>query len=265
MAALATQGISLHYELFGDRGKAPVMLIAGLGRAGASVGPQIQRFAKDHFVVLPDHRGTGQSTRAKDGYTIAQHASDMASLIEHLGLGPTHLIGTSTGGAIAQLMALDHAAHVRSVTMSSSYARPDPYVRREFAVRRKVVEQFDTRTVYDLYALFLFSPEFTHRNPQFVQDWIDRVAARPPDKEIALKRIDMVMAHDALARLGDIRQPALIICGDHDFCTPPHLSQEIAAAMPRARFEILAGGGHMIHDELEDLYFKIVSDFIDRH
>jgi aminoacrylate hydrolase len=265
MAALQTQGISLHYDLFGDRSKPPVMLIAGLGGVGLSFGPQIQHFAKDHYVVLPDHRGTGQSTRAKDGYTIAQHASDLASLIEHLGLGPTHLIGTSTGGAIAQLIALDHAAQVRSVTMSSSYARPDPYVRREFAVRRKVAEHFDTKTAYDLYALFLFSPDFTHRNPQYVQDWIDRVAARPPDTEIALKRIDMVMAHDALARLGDIRQPTLIICGDHDFCTPPHLSREIAAAMPHARLEILKGGGHMIHDELEDLYFKMVSDFIDSH
>jgi aminoacrylate hydrolase len=265
MAALETQGISLHYELFGESSKPPVMLIAGLGGTGASFGPQIQRFAKDHFVVLPDHRGTGQSTRAKDGYSIAQHASDMASLIEHLGIGPTHLVGTSTGGAIAQLMALDHAAHVRSITMSSSYARPDAYTRREFAVRRKAVEQFDPKSIFDLYSLFLFSPDFTHRQPQYVQDWIDRVAARPPDKEIALKRIDMVMAHDALERLGGIAQPTLIICGDHDFCTPLHLSQEMAKAMPHARFEILKGGGHMIHDELGDLYFKIVSDFIDGH
>jgi aminoacrylate hydrolase len=265
MAALETQGISLHYELFGDNSKPPVMLIAGLGGAGASFGPQIQRFAKNHFVVLPDHRGTGQSTRAKDGYTIAQHATDMASLIEHLGVGPTHLVGSSTGGAIAQLMALDHAAHVRSITMSSSYARPDAYTRREFAVRRKAVEQFDPKMIFDLYSLFLFSPDFAHRKPQYVQDWIDRVAARPPDKEIALKRIDMVMAHDALERLGGIAQPTLIICGDHDFCTPLHLSQEMANAMPHARFEILKGGGHMIHDELGDLYFKIVSDFIDGH
>ncbi|HXW20750.1 MAG TPA: alpha/beta hydrolase [Roseiarcus sp.] len=265
MPALETQGISLHYELFGDRAKPPVMLIAGLGGAGASFGAQIQRFAKDHFVVLPDHRGTGRSTRAKDGYTMAQHAADMASLIEYLGVGPTHLVGTSTGGAIAQLMALDHAADVRSVVISSAYARPDAYTRREFSIRRKMVEHFDARTIYDLYSLFLFSPDFAHRNPESVQDWIDRTAARPLDKEIALKRIDMVMAHDVLARLGDIRQPTLILCGDHDVCAPPHLSEEISKAMPKAKFEIFKGGGHMIHDEMEDLYFETVSRFIDSH
>jgi aminoacrylate hydrolase len=265
MAVLETQGISLHYDLFGDRAKPPVMLIAGLGGAGASFGPQIQRFATDYFVVLPDHRGTGQSTRAKDGYTIAQHAADMASLIEHLAVGPTHLVGTSTGGAIAQVMALDHAADVRSMTISSSYARPDAYTRREFSVRRKMAEHFDVRTLYDFYSLLLFSPGFAHRNPEFIQDWIDRVAARPFEKEIALKRIDMVMAHDTLARLGDIRKPTLIVCGDHDACVPLFLSEEMAKAMPHAKFEIFKGGGHMIHDEMEDLYFKTVSDFIDSH
>jgi aminoacrylate hydrolase len=76
--------------------------------------------------VLPDHRGTGKTTRATDGYTIAQHAADMAALLRHLELGPTHLVGSSTGGAIAQGMALDHARLVRSLTMSSSFARRPP-------------------------------------------------------------------------------------------------------------------------------------------
>ena len=59
MPKLETQGISLHYETFGDRRKPPLMLIAGLGGVGAGWGPQIERFAAEHFVVLPDHRGTG--------------------------------------------------------------------------------------------------------------------------------------------------------------------------------------------------------------
>ena len=60
MSKLETQGISLHYELFGDRHKPPLMLIAGLGGTGAGWGPQIERFAVDHFVILPDHRAPGK-------------------------------------------------------------------------------------------------------------------------------------------------------------------------------------------------------------
>jgi aminoacrylate hydrolase len=265
MATLQTQGIALHYEVFGDRRKPPVILLAGLGGGGKSWGSQVQRFAADHFVVLPDHRGTGQSTRAADGYSIAQHAADMASLIEHLDLGPTHLAGTSTGGAIAQVMALDHAGQVRSVTMASSFARPDAYLRREFALRRKLMAEQDMHTVYSCYALFLFAPRYARENPRQIDAWIDRIAVMPPEREIALKRIDMIMAHDAFSRLGAIAQLALIICGDSDFCTPLPLSQEIADAIPGSEFVVLPGGGHFIHVEQEERFFETVRAFVDRH
>src|ERR1700733_8241323 len=127
MATLQTQGISLYYETHGNRGNPPLLLIAGLGGAGSSWGSHVARFARDYFVVLPDHRGTGRSTHTMEGLTVAQHARDMAALLEHLDLAPAHVAGTSTGGAIAQLMALDHGRLVRSVVMTSSFARPDSY------------------------------------------------------------------------------------------------------------------------------------------
>lgn len=70
MALLNTQGISLYYEVFGDKSNPPVLLISGLGGAGRSWGKQIENFAKNYFVIVPDHRGTGQSSHSKDGYTI---------------------------------------------------------------------------------------------------------------------------------------------------------------------------------------------------
>jgi aminoacrylate hydrolase len=265
MPKFETQDISLHYETFGDSGKPPLMLIAGLGGVGAGWGPQIERFAAGHFVVLPDHRGTGQTTRAAGGYTIAQHAADMAALIEHLGIGPAHIVGSSTGGAIAQLMALDHAREVRSVTMASSFARPDAVMRRQFAVRRKLVADGDMQTAYSCAALFLFSPRYASKNPQRVSAWVERLAALPAEPEIAVKRIDMIMAHDAYARLGDIRRPVLVVCGGDDFCTPPHMSEEIADAIPGAELKILPGAGHFVYIEQEQGFFDTVQAFVGRH
>jgi aminoacrylate hydrolase len=87
MATLETQGISLYYEVHGERGRPAVLLIAGLGGTGSSWGSQVNRLAKDYFVILPDHRGTGRTTPAKEGYTVAQHAADMAALLRHLDPG----------------------------------------------------------------------------------------------------------------------------------------------------------------------------------
>jgi len=262
MAVLETQGISLHYEVYGDRRKPAVLLLAGLGGAGASWGPQTARFAADRFIIVPDHRGTGQTTRSADGYTIAQHAADMAALVTHLDLGPVHVIGTSTGGAIGQAMALDHPATVRSATMASSFARPDSYMRRQFALRRKLMAEADAQTIYSCYALFLFAPHYASQNAERVAAWIERAAAHPLEREVSLKRIDMIMEHDLLGRLGDIAQPVLCLGGDHDLCTPFYLSQEIAQAIPGAQLEVLPGGGHFIHYEQEQRFFDVISAFL---
>ena len=102
-------------SFFGDRKKPPIVLLHGLGGSGKSWGSQVGRFADHFFVILPDQRGVGGSTRAKDGYTVAQMALDTASVLAQLDVGPVHVVGSSTGGIIAQALALDHGAHVRSL------------------------------------------------------------------------------------------------------------------------------------------------------
>jgi aminoacrylate hydrolase len=263
MTTLQTQDISLHYDLLGDPSKPPLLMIAGLGGTGASWGAQVERFARDYRVVLPDQRGTGQTTRSAGGYTTAQLATDFASLLDHLALGPVHVVGTSTGGAIAQMMALDHAQHVRTITLASSFAHFDDYVAREMGLRRKLMADADTKTIYDLYALFLFSPRFTRAHPATVAGWIERVAAVPPEREVSLKRIDMIAAHDTRSRLHDIRTPTLVLCGDHDVCTPPQLSEDLAQQIHGAELVVLPGG-HMLHMEQEAAFYDTVHAFISR-
>ncbi len=113
MPTLNTQGISQYFETFGSPERAAVMLITGLGGAGTSWGSQVGRFAERYHVIVPDHRGTGKTTRSAEGYDTKQLARDMAAIVEDLRLGPIHVVGASTGGAIAQYMALDHPQTVK--------------------------------------------------------------------------------------------------------------------------------------------------------
>jgi aminoacrylate hydrolase len=265
---LNTQGISLYYQVLGEPRNPPVLLVSGLGGVGKSWGSQIEKFAENHYVILPDQRGTGQSTRAETGYTTPQLAADMASLVEALGIGPAHVVGSSTGGAIAQYLALNHPQTVRSLTISSSFARFDAYMHRQFEVRRKMATEWDQPTLLSGYSLFLFSPRYTREQPDQVKAWIERAAAHPMqqnDRQIALKRIDMIVAHDALPRLGDIRQPSLVLCGEYNFCTPLSLSEEIALAIPGAEFVVFKNAGELIELEKPDEFFRTVSGFIGRH
>lgn len=262
-------GVSIYYEIWGDTSKPPVLLITGLGGMGASWHSQIQRFAEKYCVILPDQRGTGRSSRTLEGYTTEQLAEDMAALVDHSGLGPVHVVGSSTGGAIGQYIALNHPDKVRSLTLSSTFARFDEYTHREFKVRRKMSAEWSDRVaVYDAIALFVFSPRFTHDNPDFVEDWIRRATSHPPrpeDYDITLKRIDMIINHDALSRLGDIDAPTLVMCGELNTCTPMPLSEELARTIPGAELVVIKNAGELIEIEKADEFFAIADAFITRH
>lgn len=265
MPHVEAENATIHYELLGDPNKPAVMLLAGLGGAGMTMWPQVTHFAERYHLVLPDQRGTGQSSRSDDGHSVVQNAKDMAMVLRDAGVGPAHIVGSSTGGAIAQTLALDHSDLIRSVTMTTSFARADAYMRREFSVQRYLMEMADMQTVYASYAMMLFAPEYALQNPETISAWIDRAAAAPVEREVAMKRIDMVMAHDALGRLGAIRRPACVVCGDHDVCTPLSLSKQIADAIPGSEMHVIEAGGHQIHVEQDRRYFELVSSFIDTH
>jgi pimeloyl-ACP methyl ester carboxylesterase len=268
MATLLTEGISQYYETLGDPKNQSVLMISGLGGVGSSWGSQIKRFSERYHVILPDQRGTGKSTRAQGGYSTEQLARDIASVIQHLGMGPVHVVGASTGGAIAQHMALNHPATVRTLTLSSTFARFDAHTHREFIVRKKMAAEWDRADLFSGYALFLFAPRYMREHSDRVQAWIDRAVGNPnssADQEIALKRIDMIAAHDTFDRLGNINVPTLVVCGDHNACTPLPLSEELAQGIQGAELVVFPEGGELIELEQDEKYFTVVSSFLDRH
>ena len=50
---------------------------------------------------------------------------------------------------------------------------------------------------------------------------------------------------DIWSRLGELRMPALIMTGDEDPIAPPARGEQLAQAMPHARFELMSQCGHL--------------------
>ncbi|SOZ10269.1 putative Hydrolase, alpha/beta hydrolase fold family (plasmid) [Cupriavidus taiwanensis] len=262
MPCIASDGVSIHYEVKG--GGSPVLLLAGLAGVGASWGPQIDLFAAHHQVIVPDHRGTGASEHTARGMTIAQHALDMVRVIEAVGCGPVHAVGSSTGGAIVQWLAIHHRERLRSATILSSIARADAFYRRQFDMRRRMLADSGLRASTEANALFLFDPEFQREHPEQVQAWVNTASACPFEPEIVFARIDMIAGHDAFDALPSITTPTLVLVGERDFCAPPYFSEELAGRIPGAEFAIL-NGGHFIFVEKPVLLHDAVEAFIARH
>ncbi|WP_417722330.1 alpha/beta fold hydrolase [Salipiger sp.] len=58
-------------------------------------------------------------------------------------------------------------------------------------------------------------------------------------------RQSRVARPDNRALLGTLDCPVLVLCGEHDSITPPAMMRSMAADIPRSRFVLLRGSGHM--------------------
>ena len=128
----------IHYEEAGQG--PPLLLVPGLSGVGAFWSAQIAEFSRDFRVITHDHRGAGQSTHSRIKYSVEQMAADVVRFMDALGIDRAHLVGHSTGGAIGQVLAQDHADRLASLVLSATWAGPDPYFRRLFVMELGVAD-----------------------------------------------------------------------------------------------------------------------------
>lgn len=157
------------------------------------------------------------------------------------------------------VMALDHPDSVRSVCLVSSWARADDFFRHQFSVRSDILSHGEPEAYARASALFLFSPRYFREHYEKVRAWCEK-SASTVDAEVMRNRIDMIL-HDQLDRLADIRVPTMVLVGRDDACTPLHLSEELAAAIPEATLTVLEGG-HLIYKENPTDFHQAVRSFI---
>jgi len=117
----------------------PILFIPGLIGLAAQWSHQVDYFAENYRAVAFDHRGVGGSDKPVHEYTTPLLAEDAVRLLDTLGIGQAHIVGASTGGAIAQVLGPDYPSRVRSLTLVSTWARPDAYYRRVQEMRKRVL------------------------------------------------------------------------------------------------------------------------------
>lgn len=105
----------LHYVTAGDAGT-PVLLVHGFPESWWAFRGVLPRIATDHRVIAVDLRGFGDSAVAEEGTGSATAAEDLRALVEHLGLGPVHLVGQDLSGMATFRVAARHPELVRSFT-----------------------------------------------------------------------------------------------------------------------------------------------------
>jgi 3-oxoadipate enol-lactonase len=124
MAFFNANGMSIHYLARG-RGE-PLLLIHGLGCSGADWAFQVAALEQRFRVIVPDLPGSGHSSAPQHGYDIAEFAAILWSLLEHLQIGKTNIVGFSLGGAVALEMATSRPDSVPRLGLINSLATYRP-------------------------------------------------------------------------------------------------------------------------------------------
>lgn len=236
---VAPDGCRIRYERYEGAGPL-VLLVPGLGgdsRFWSGLASELQH---DHRIVATDHRGAGLSDRPAGPYSIEAIAEDVAGLIGELG-EPVHLVGHSTGGAVAQHLAIRGLDSLESVVISASWARPDARFRALFKARATLLEAGLTEAYQALTDVLghtsghiaAFEPELARGR--------GAAAEKLFPLDVALARIDMLFAHDCLDRLANVDLPVLVMAARDDILLPPAMSRLVAEAIPDARYDELPG------------------------
>lgn len=114
-------GLTLRYRDYpGPADRPPLLCIPGLTRNARDFEPVVDRFAGEWRVICVDLRGRGQSDYAKDSatYVPIQYAADIAALLEQAALEKVVMIGTSLGGIVTMLLALQHGGRIAGAVLN---------------------------------------------------------------------------------------------------------------------------------------------------
>ena len=252
-------GADLCVETFGDQADPAILLVMG---AGASMDWWEDEFcerlaAGSRYVVRYDHRDTGQSTSyppGAPGYTGDDLVADPVALLDVLDLGAAHVVGLSMGGALAQVMALDHPRSVASLTLiATSPAGPDadlpPMSDEARAAFGAIAEPdwSDRGAVID-YLTELWRAGAGRSRPfdeRGVRELCARVLDRTTNIESSMRNHYAAEGGDRWReRLGEVDVPTLVIHGSEDPVFPLGHGAALAREIPGAELLTLEGTGH---------------------
>ena len=207
------------------------------------------RFARDYAVyVINRRRGM------PPGYTTQDMAADYAAVLEQK-LGPSHIMGFSTGGDIAQYVALNHPVALQSLVLVVSACRLSEEGRVTCQRWLTLAREGRWQELRADMASVAVSGETNKRLARaFVRVFGRLVLRVPSDPQDFLTTLGADLGHDTTGRLGEISAPTLLVGGNEDPFFSEDLLRETAEKVPGAALRVYEGVGHGVPKERKRRY-----------
>lgn len=252
--------LCIHYEEVNPQGSPPVLLLHGLGSAGADWLFQFEALSGAGFRVLaPDLRGFGRSS-APPKVTVKAMADDMAIFLKKLNAHPAYVVGISMGGTVALQLALDHPEFVSKLVLVNTFAR------MKFTSPREILYLLTRLLIASLVgpekqAEMVAKRVFPHPGQETLRNNLKQriLHTNPCSYRSALQSL---WKFDVFNRLKELKMPVLVITGAEDTTVPPKVQEEMARAIPNARHVVVEGSGHGVIADNPEVFNMILLEFL---
>lgn len=260
------QDVELYYEVHGDpNGKETIAFLNGVMASVSSWAMLWPVFERAGFrVILHDFKGQLKSSKPEGIYSFAEHCAEAKALFEHLGVEKLHLVGTSYGGETAMRFATLYPEMVRSISVIDSLSELDPVCEGFVSGWKILCDTGDGEKFFWGMAPSIYGPEFLANNHEMLSKRAEAMKDNPDGYLEGQKVLYDTFVQDVTMtdRLGEIRCPALILCGENDILKPPRFSRLMADRIPNAEYMTLPDCGHVAifekPRELESAIFGFV-------
>jgi pimeloyl-ACP methyl ester carboxylesterase len=178
------------------------------------------------------------------GTTFNAMADDVSMALEAID-PPVDLIGESTGGAIALLVAASRPDLVRRLVLVITGLRvSDDGERLREAVIRAIEAGRWRRAFAEIFTIGATSA--FKRTAFFGMGWLlgPRFVGVPEDPTLLLAELDAWGRYDATAVAASVGCPTLVIGAEHDRLFPPPAARQLAERLPSAELVIAPGIAH---------------------
>jgi rifampin ADP-ribosylating transferase len=248
-------GTTLPYVEQGAPSGVPVVLLHAVGESWRSWSRLLPQLPPDLWAVAVTQRGHGDADKPEAGYAVADLAADAVGLLDALGVHRAVLCGTSSGGLVAQRVAVDRPDRVRALCLVGSPRglrdTPVPgWVDDAAALSDPVPESFARASVEGFPVGRALPEDFVR---QMVED-ATRVPAR-----VWREAVRGLVEAEPPTDSGRISAPTLVICGGGDDLLTLEHEEALAAAIPGATLVAYAGTGHLVLWEEPE---RVASDLV---
>jgi pimeloyl-ACP methyl ester carboxylesterase len=263
---------TIHYRDTGDG--PPVVFVHGLlvdGTLWRKVTPLLDRDARSIVPDLP--LGSHRIAMSPDAdVTPAGVARLMGDFLAALDLQDVTLVANDTGGAISQLVVLDHGERVGRLVLTNCDCF-EVFPPKEFA---PIVAA--ARVPGALYAAMqpmraaaarrtqMAYGALAHEIPDdvtagWIKGFLDDAGVRR-DTASFLRAVDKAITLDAAARLPSLTIPSLVAWGQDDRFFPPDLGRRLAATLPGARLEQIVGSRTFVAEDAPEALADLIRAFV---